>query len=193
MKTSTQTGFTLIEMLVTVAVFAVLVTNGVPSLRGFVQNNALVNHHNDFITALNLARSEAAKRSGYVTLCASSDQATCNTNNWESGWLLFTDADRDAAVDNGTDVVLQSRGALTEVTLRSSSFDNDGRIQFNSRGSLGVAGNDSGSFVMCDDRGASDARSVVISAAGQIRLARDTDDDGIINVLSGAEASCPAS
>lgn len=192
MYSKTQSGFTLVEMLVTVAVFAILVTNGVPQMRGFVQNNALVNHNNDFISALNLARSEAAKRATYVTLCASSDQAACNTTSWEAGWVLFSDADRDAAVDD-TDVILQTRGALTEVTLRSSSFDNSGRILFNSRGSLGVAGNDSGNFVMCDGRGAGHARSVAISAAGQIRLARDTDADGTVNLISGSEATCPAS
>ena len=80
-------GFTLIELMVTLAVAAVLITVAVPNFRMFMVNNRLASQANDLITALSVARSEAVKRGGNVTVCASSDGATC-TGTWAQGWIV---------------------------------------------------------------------------------------------------------
>lgn len=91
-------GFTLIELMVTIAVLAILLAVAIPSYQTFVMNSRMASQTNDLITALSLARSEAVKRAANVTVCASSDGATC-TGGWATGWIV-----RDAA---GTPIRVQ--------------------------------------------------------------------------------------
>lgn len=91
-------GFTLIELMVTLAVLAILLTVALPNFQIFVMNGRMASQTNDLITALNLARSEAVKRAANVTVCASSDGASC-TGSWAAGWIV-----RDAA---GTPIRVQ--------------------------------------------------------------------------------------
>ena len=73
-----QRGFTIIELMMTVTVLALLLGIAVPSFMETVRNNRIISQNNELISSLNLARSEALKRSGSVSVCASADQATCS-------------------------------------------------------------------------------------------------------------------
>ena len=102
-----NTGFTLIELMVTIMIVAVLLAIAVPSFRQFSRNNSVTAAQNDLVTALNMARSEALRRNRPVSVCASTDGATCGTaTQWGSGWIAFTDTGTAGTVD-GTDAVLQ--------------------------------------------------------------------------------------
>lgn len=94
-----QSGFTLVELMITLAIAAILLTIGVPSFNTLMQNSRLTTSTNDLIGALNLARSEAVTRELRVTVCKSADQATCNTSvtGWQQGWIVFTDENSNAA------------------------------------------------------------------------------------------------
>ena len=80
-------GFTLIELMVTLAVAAILLAVAVPSYQNFVATSRLASQANDFITALNFARSEAVKRGANVTVCASSNGTSC-VGAWAAGWIV---------------------------------------------------------------------------------------------------------
>src|SRR5690606_39053909 len=85
-------GVTLIEMMVTLAVAAILLAAAVPSFTSLIQNNRAATQVNDFVTAVHAARGEAIKRGMPVTLCASNNQQGCNAGStWSNGWVVFED------------------------------------------------------------------------------------------------------
>lgn len=85
-------GFTMIELMVTLAVVAVAVTLAVPGFANFIREQQVTTQTNDFLSSLNIARSEALKRGVPISVCASSDGASCSGNNdWAAGWIVFTD------------------------------------------------------------------------------------------------------
>ena len=65
-----QRGFTLLELMITVAVLAILLSLGVPSFAETIRNNRVAAQTNELVTALSLARSEASKRGMPVSVCA---------------------------------------------------------------------------------------------------------------------------
>lgn len=83
-------GFTVIELLVGVAVLAILTTLAVPSFHQFILNNRLAAQANEMVGAFQFARSEALKRGLTVQVCSSSDGAGCN-GNWHEGWVAIAD------------------------------------------------------------------------------------------------------
>ena len=85
-----QRGVTLIELMVTVAVLAILLGIGVPSFRSFIQNARATTQANEFLTALNLARSESLKRARPISVCGTTDNQSCN-GSWDDGLLVFRD------------------------------------------------------------------------------------------------------
>lgn len=84
-------GFTLYELMVTLALASAITSLAVPGFRGFMQSSRAVTHTNDLVTALNLGRSEATRRGAPIDLCASDDGATCsNDTDWSTGWIVLT-------------------------------------------------------------------------------------------------------
>lgn len=85
---NTNTGFTLVELLITVAIAAIVLTLGVPSFQETIRTNRLATATNELIGSFSLARSEAIRRRAPITICASSDQATCSDAAWSEGWIV---------------------------------------------------------------------------------------------------------
>jgi type IV fimbrial biogenesis protein FimT len=86
-------GFTLVELMVTIIVLAILLGIAVPSFRDASLSSRLAAYSNDLVASAHLARSEAIKRNAPVTLCASEDGATCaaDDTDWIVGWIVITD------------------------------------------------------------------------------------------------------
>jgi type IV fimbrial biogenesis protein FimT len=100
-----ESGFTLVELLITVVVAIILTGLAIPAFLEMIQNNRVVTHTNDLVTALNLARSESVRRneSVRVSACDTSDGCTATGTNWSMGWVVWQDADGDdpAFMDDG--------------------------------------------------------------------------------------------
>jgi type IV fimbrial biogenesis protein FimT len=117
-------GFTLIEMLITIAVGAITLTWAVQSARSIIVNNRLTSQANDFITALQFARSEALKRGSTVTVCSSSTLTSCaSSTTWSGGYIVFADADGDATVDTG-ETVLKKYASLAGTPTFTGNTNN---------------------------------------------------------------------
>ena len=107
-------GITLIEILVTLTIIAILAVIAVPSFNGMIQRARTQSEANSLVNDIQFARSEAIKRGQPVSLCASLDGATCtNGNAWDVGWIVFNDANSSGTVDTGSDTVLRVRAHLT--------------------------------------------------------------------------------
>jgi type IV fimbrial biogenesis protein FimT len=111
-------GFTLIELLVTIALMAVLLRLAVPSFQSTMLSNKLASYSNDFVGAVQFARSEAVKRNAQITLCRSADGSTCATSgSFEQGWIVMCKAltaTPTVCNSTGTEVlVLHKEGALS--------------------------------------------------------------------------------
>ena len=98
-------GFTLIELVITMAVATILMSIAVPTFKSVTRSNRVNTQVSDFIGDLNLARSEAVTRGTRVTMLASND-------NWSNGWRVFTDSD-DSGTFGGADIELRFHGPLT--------------------------------------------------------------------------------
>jgi type IV fimbrial biogenesis protein FimT len=124
MRTHTQRpqkGVTLLELMVGIAVFAVLVGLGVPSFFEIINNNRTTTQANELVAALNLARSEAVKRGNPVSVCSSSDGADCDASTtWTSGWIVFEDVAGASGTVDGGDVIIQVWPATAGLALTSS-------------------------------------------------------------------------
>lgn len=101
-----QTGFTLLELIITIAVLGIFLSLAVPSFLGAIQNNRMSGYANDFITAMQLARSEATQLRRPVSVCASSDGASC-TGDWEDGWIVFVDDEPAGTTTTTVDEILR--------------------------------------------------------------------------------------
>ena len=183
-------GFTLIELMITLLIVGILLSVGVPSLKTFMQSNQLVASTNELISALHVARSEAIKLNTRVSICDSSDGATCDgTGDWSNGWIVFIDNDGNLAGTGAvcaaanTDCLLRVHDAFTDNQLTVAGVDANGAaissFTFSSRG-LPKAVNgasQSGTFSICslDSGGATiGERAVILSLSGRVRVSDNT-------------------
>lgn len=115
-------GFTLIELVVTLAIVAVLVVITIPSFRLLIDRQRVVSEVNSFVADLRYARSEALKRGLSVSICPSTTGTTClGQNNWSGGWIVFADANGSGTIDGTGDPVLRIRPGWTSGDTFSAS------------------------------------------------------------------------
>lgn len=182
-RTASMAGFTLIELIVVVALAAILMTLAVPSFQNIVANNRVTAHTNELVMAINMARSEAVKRNVRVILCRSANPTaatpTCggSANTWTTGWLLFASGDANQTYQAAVDTLIRvGDAARTGIRIRTNGTA-DNNLQINSNGTTNEGGG-TAAFAICDDRdndGDFDeqwGRQIQVSPSGHVRLIR---------------------
>lgn len=107
-----QSGMTMIELLVTVTLAAMLMALAVPSYRYVTNSNRATTEVNGLLADLQFARSEAIKESQPVTVCPSTNGTSCvaNSSTWNTGWIVFSDQNNSHAVDTGDTILRVQKG-----------------------------------------------------------------------------------
>ncbi|RZJ14386.1 MAG: prepilin-type N-terminal cleavage/methylation domain-containing protein [Haliea sp.] len=122
-----SSGFTLIEILVTLTLLSVLMMVAVPSFVGFKRNSELTSAANSFIGAIATARGEAMKRS-VTTMVVPVD------GSWANGWLVFVDSNFDSSYDASTDILIATNAEALPAYFSMSKTDPAGYVKYNGSG-----------------------------------------------------------
>lgn len=200
-------GFTLIEMLVVIALIAIFVTVAVPSYHKMLQDNRIISALNSFAGTLAESRSEAVTRGVTVVVCPSSNATsttpTCATTgtDWAGGWISFVPAAGSTSFSSG-DTLLRQHGPVGgTITMGNiGSGTNGNYIAFDRMGfaqGTFAAGTSSLTVVACPtDGNVKQARAIVLGLSGSVRTATDTTGDGVVNGGNGTggtggDVTCP--
>ena len=173
-------GFSLVELLVVLGVASVLLVITVPSLSQMLVSTRVTSSTNALILSLTLARSEAIKRNARAVVCRSASGMACAVSGgWEQGWIVFHDANNNAALDAG-ESILQVNAALPGALRLSGNAQVQAYVSFSASGAAKLTSGafQSGTFTLCPPSG-SDVRQIVLGTTGRARS------------QPGAPANCP--
>jgi len=186
MERKPDQGFTLIELMVAVAIAGILLAVGVPSFAEAVKESRISSQYNTMVGSLYLARSEAVKGPGQVTVCPRKTKGSSlcgGKSDWVNGWLIFIDNTRvagesEAKVDAGDEIIKVEpaiKGDNTVVAIGSptNSAGDSEEVAFVRYQQRGATQWRSASVIICDtDRGAVASRVINIVLTGDIRRGR---------------------
>lgn len=128
-------GLTLIEILVVIAIAAIVLALAGPDLSALIKSNRVAAKINALNADITLAKTEAIKRGAGVTLCASANQQTCSaTSDLAAGWIVFSDLNENQAVD-GNDTIFKIQDKLKGGDSIVLS-DSQAAVSFNRNGYL---------------------------------------------------------
>ena len=164
MRPTPSHGFTLVELMVALALAALLAAAGVQGLGAWLTEQQLRDRANALLHALQLARSEAIKRGARVDICPAAGACAGGPLPWENGWIVVADAAREARP-----TILRERQAADGITIRGNrpvadyvSYTSHGRAR-RFDGALQM-----GTFTVC--RPGLRARKVVLASSGRARV-----------------------
>jgi type IV fimbrial biogenesis protein FimT len=133
-----EAGFNLVELLVVISLASILMGLGVSSYRYITNSSRVSGEINSLLGDMQVARSEAIKRGQTITICPSTDGATCApAGSWNGGWIIFTDWSGNGAVDAGTpdnDLVLRIQPQWTSTDAITTSNAGINFVSFNRNG-----------------------------------------------------------
>ena len=166
-----QIGFTLIELMIVIAIVAVIASYGIPRFTSMMQNGRLSTQVNELQGLVQLARSEAVTNRVITRACGSTDQINCDTDNWELGAIVFRDQDGNGSASAAELVRVMpstSNGNTVRGAIGAISFLKDGTL---TGGAM---------LRICDDRGANSSRQVRINTSGQSRISRGNAQGDVV-------------
>lgn len=169
--TSRHAGLTLIELLIVIAVLAILLTTAVPNFTALLQEQRTISAANGLVTHLNFARQTAVMQGLTVTACPSWDLRRCSGDNqWHNGILVFKDPQRRGQPQSDADI-LRAVGPQPALQMVSGGRH---RVRFQPSG---AAYGSNLTIRVCDPRHADRGRAVIVSNPGRVRAARLRDGD----------------
>lgn len=165
MKKPHLQGFTALELLVTMAIVAILLATGVPAFQNYSWNLRMKTAMDMLQTDLNLARGRAISHNIQTIICPATDNNDCSgLPDWQDGWIVFTDLNGDRHKQDG-EPLLKHAGAVEFMDISSSRSRSYLRFYPN-----GSAPGTNITIQFCDKRGAEHAGKIAVSNSGRIRM-----------------------
>lgn len=205
------TGFTIIELMITVVVLGIALAFAVPNLQTFIMNNRMTSNLNQLSSNLALARNEAIKQNMPVVVCPTGGGEACAEAGWEGGWLAYVDRDRDLTYDSpapdctdsslaaGQDCLLLLQSRLEPPTTLSPASGIPALIGYDGSGAAFCDANEDGApepcvtantfFTICDPRGDDYARALAVSRTGRVSILRATPSGGTLSCTEATAES----
>jgi type IV fimbrial biogenesis protein FimT len=162
-------GFTMIELIVTMFVGAMLLAIGIPALNNFVLSDRDTGQVNSLVSSFNYARSEAVRRNtAYgIEVCPSGGGTTCNAGAlWSQGWIVLDLDPNDGAP------VLQSVPAFAGSNSVAATGPGATGITFTAYGATAAGAGPNTIITICDSRGAANARDVEVTTIGSTQASQ---------------------
>ncbi len=163
-----EKGFTLLELMVTLAIASILLSVGVPGFRSVIMDSRLVRDSNHFVASINLARSSAVRFQRSATVCTSANfnavlPSCSGSSDWSQGWIVWVDKDRDGAID--ANEILSVQEPMDSVTTFSAT--NAALFSYDARG---FGSSPADELLMCDDRSGETGRRIRVNAVGRTHV-----------------------
>ena len=185
MSRAKHDGFTIYELLITMLMIGIILSIGVPSMSGFMQNSRISGTANDLHSSFQLARSEAARSKNNITICASAnsmDAAAACGGVFDDGWIIFIDLNGDLARGGAGENVIRAHPPIDDqINVTTNAGANYFSFAPSGLGRGDVGGNPSVvTATICDGRGnivaaggASAARVLVVTPIGRATVLRE--------------------
>lgn len=177
-------GFTVLELLTTLALATVLIGVGVPALAALMRQAEAADAAQAIYRSIQTARAEAITRQQVLTLCGSNDGTQCS-KVWTKAVLVFADKNENNESDPG-ELVWQETLDLREATVTTRLAWGKAYTRVNPNGSVTLQG----SMIHCQAGRAESARRITWNRGGRPYFGRDTDDDGIVENRDGSTIAC---
>ena len=160
-------GFSLVELMITLVVLAILAAVVFPNFEGVMRSNRVATTTNELLASLSLARAEAIKNAHGAGVCASTAGAACDGASWGDGWMVWADANGDGSFNAGETIVRISEGSPKVVAGTANlviAFDSRGRRRSQAAQAISLRPDDCGGQALL--------RTVSINQTGQTKVAK---------------------
>ena len=156
-------GFTLVEMMVAVAVLAIMLAIGMPAFGGLVDNQRMDSSVDTLLRSIHFTRSEAIRRNRHVTMAP-------DDGRWDAGWVIFVDENDDGVHDPGEPLLREERlGGIIPIQANTNIAT---YVRYNRQGESELlnGGFQSGTFSFCPNRAGAKGRQLIINRVGRARV-----------------------
>ncbi|WOE42220.1 GspH/FimT family pseudopilin [Acinetobacter chinensis] len=165
-----KNGFTLFELIVTIAVIGIIAVLAVPSFKNLMASQEAKKNVQILNSVIQLAKSQSVTHRTNTVLCSSADGSSCQANQWATGYILFLDRNKNGAVDSGEKVIQSEETGLKYGTLTWVGSGSVAYLTFRKPNGLPIGSN--GTFTYCSSVGSQNHYKVILNDMGLTRQER---------------------